>query len=339
MSSNPFFLISILLSSIIAFASVAFIVEMSLILLQRYAKFNNGRTRALLRCLPFVSLSIDLLFNAFSIGYLFNPLNCQSCVQKLILFLFFPDLKSYLYSHEISLLEHLGEATSHAIFTGISIIFIALTLFFVLRKVIEAVFVRKMLQSMLRDGIRCSRQIENTFLIKALQKNGVRIYVSHEIDIPMATHSNIIFIPKIVESHFSQEEFEAIVAHELEHILWKDPHVRFFSQLITAIFWWVPTYEFRKKLEFEQEVACDQSINRYRIQENSLASALVKITTHAKKKTYEVFCYFIKKKHILLQRLEALLNIKSKSSKYHEWMSFFVVILASLIILFCALWP
>lgn len=339
MSSNPFFLISTLLSSIIAFASVAFIVEMLLILLQRYATFNNGRTRALLRCLPFVSLAIDLLFNAFSIGYLFNPLNCRSCVQKLILFLFFPDLRSYLYAHEISLLEHLGEATSHTIFAGISIILTVITLFFVLRKVIEAIFDSRILRSMMRSGSLCSRPIENALLAKALQKNDVKIFVSNDVDIPLATYSNTIFIPSETEEHFSQEEFEAIIAHELEHIRWKDPLVRFFSQLISAIFWWVPTYQFQKRLEFEQEVACDQSVTQYSMNKNSLASALVKITTNSKKKTYDVLCYFIKKRHALLQRLEALLNIGAKSSKYYEWMSFVIVILAAMIILFCALWP
>lgn len=339
MSSNPFFLISTLLSSIIAFASIAFIVEMLLVLLQKSAKFNKGRTRALLRCLPFISLAIDLLFNAFSIGYLFNPLNCKSCVQKLILFLFFPDLKTYLYAHEISLLEHLGEATSHIIFTGISIMLTAITLFFILRKLIEALWVSKMLRSMMRNGFVCSRPIENAHLAKTLQKNDVKVFVSNEVDIPLATYSNIIFIPPETEAHFSQEEFEAIIAHELEHIRWKDPLVRFFTQLMSAIFWWVPTFEFQTRLEFEHEVACDQSITRYSINENSLASALVKITSNSKKKTYDVLCYFIKKKHALLQRLEAMLNLGSKSSKYYEWMSFIIVILAATIILFCALWP
>ena len=117
MSSNPFFLVSILLSATIAFTIVAFIVEMSLVLLPKNAKLNTG-IRSLLRWLPFISLAIDSSFRTFSIGYLFNPLNCASCVQKLILSHFFPDLKAYLYTNEISLLDDLGTGVSYAVFQG-----------------------------------------------------------------------------------------------------------------------------------------------------------------------------------------------------------------------------
>lgn len=338
MSPNPFFLISILLSALIAFSTVALIVEASLILLQRNAKFNNGRTRSFLRCLPFVSLAVDLLSKTFSIGYIFNPLNCQSCIQKLVLSVFFPELKTYLYTNEISLLRHLGEGISHTIFEGITIGLVALTLFFVFRKVAEAIFVSKMLRSTIRNGSLCSRSIHNASLNQALQKKGIKILVSNEIIIPAATYSNVILIPAAVHDHFSQEEFEAVLAHELEHILWKDPLIRFFSQLISVIFWWLPTYEFRKKLEFEQEIACDQSIVRYGIQEHFLASALLKVTTHAREKKFDILCYLTEKKHSSMRRLEAMLKTDTKSSKRFEWISFIVVILAAIIILLCALW-
>lgn len=336
MSPNPFFLLSILISAIIAFVTMAFVVEMSLVFLKKCTKLNTGRLRALLRCIPFMSLLIDLTANSLSIGYLLNPLNCSSCVQKLILNTFFPGFKAFLDAQQISLLRYLGENTSHAIFEVVGITLVGITTCLLLKRLVEAFLVRKMLQKMTCEGEVYCTPIKNILLAEALQDTGVKIIVSKEIDVPLAAYSNMIFIPKVIKDEFTTSEFEAILAHELEHIVWKDPMVRFLSRLISSIFWWVPSSSWRTKLEFEQEVACDQSIVRYGFKEASLASAILKVSRKAKTTSHTILCYLTQKKHpAIKQRLELMLNQHSSSSKYFEWISFITVILFLTALIVC----
>lgn len=336
MSSNPFFLLSILISAILAFATAAFLVEMALIILRKFPKASTSRVHAVLRSLPFISLFTDLIFSSFSLSYLLNPLNCASCVQKVILTLFFPTTKTYLYSNEISLLNHLGESSSHGIFQVVGLSLIALTLYLVGRMVSEVFAITRLLREMERSSDKSQRPIENLFLAQALRKQRVKIYVSTAIEVPLATYTKAIFIPPFIEDSFSQDEFEAVLAHELEHIYWMDPLMRLFLQVIAAVFWWVPTYACRKRLEFDQEVACDQSILRYGYEEKSLASAVMKVSTRVKSRSSELLCYLIKKKHDSVRRLELMLGVDEHSSRRFEWISFFLIIVFSVVILLCA---
>lgn len=333
MISNPFFLISILISALIAFFTVVIIVESSIILFN----IKQGRTRSILRFFPFISLSLDLLLHTFSIGHWLNPLNCSSCVQKFFLTVFFPNLKSYLYSNEVSLLTYLGAGISHTIFSIMFGVFLVITLYFILRVLFSTFVFAKALQDKITPEDICTRSIKNVLLLAAIQKNNIKIFASEEVKIPMVTCFKAIFIPrKIIE--IPQGEFEAIIAHELEHLLRKDPIIRLFSQLISSIFWWVPTHSWRKKLELDQEIACDQSISKYGLNKEFLASALMKVATTARKKSCEAFCYLNDKKHPLLRRLEMMLDLTSPHSKYCEWVSYSIFIMGSTVGLACVLW-
>lgn len=334
MISNPFFLISILISALIAFVTVVVVVESFLILF----RIKQGRVRSILRLFPFISLFLDLILNSFSVGYWLNPLNCSSCVQKFLLTLFFPNLKSYLYSNEISLITHLGSKISHSIFSIAFTLFLTMIIYFTVRLLVTTfIFSREVKWGMKSENI-CSRSIENILLATAVRKNNVKIFATEKIIIPMATYSKSIFIPKDMIEKLPQEEFEAIIAHELEHIIWRDPTIRLLSQLISSIFWWVPTHLWQKKLEFDQEIACDQSILKYGLREEFLASALIKVATTAKEKPHEILCYLSNGKHPSLKRVQMMLGLPSTDSKYYKWASYSVVTMGSAIGLVCILW-
>ncbi len=334
MISNPFFLLSILISALITFVTVVVIVESSLVLL----KIKQGRARSILRFIPFLSLFLDLLLNCFNIGYWLNPLICGSCVQKLLLTLVFPELKDYLYSNEISLLSYLGLEISHTLFSIAFVLFCTLTLYFTSRLLFEGFILVRALRSMMNPEDICSRSIENILLADAVQKSNVQIFCSEKVVIPMATYSKAIFIPSKIVNEYPQREFEAIVAHELEHVLWRDQTVRLFSQLISEIFWWVPTNSWLKKLEFDQEIACDQSVLKYGFNKEFLASALVKVARTAKEKTYKTVCYLNNEKHPSLRRVQIMLGLASTNSKSCKWVSSAVVVVGSIIGLVCTLW-
>lgn len=333
MTSNPFFLIGTLMSALIAFVTVAVIVESSLVLF----KIKQARVRAILRFLPFLSLLVDLLLNSFSIGYWLNPLSCSSCMQKFILAFFFPELETYLQTNDISLMRYLGLGVSHTIFSVAFVLFLMTSFYFIARLFIDGMILHMTLRSMMKSKDICSRPIENMALASSVQKNRIAIYVSEKITVPMATYSKAIFIPKEIVEKFPQEEFEAIIAHELEHVLWKDPIVRSFSQLISALFWWIPANAWMKKLEFDQESACDQSLLKYQFPNKFLASALVKVAMISKGKTHEALCYLSDERHPALRRVQMMLGLVSPNSKQSERMSYFVVAIASLVGLICVL--
>lgn len=292
--------------------------------------------QSILRFLPFLSLFLDLLSNSFSVSSWLNPLSCSSCVQKLLLMLFFPELKAYLYSNEMSLINYLGSGISHIIFSVVFIAFSAMSLYFTSRLILEAFILARALRPMMKSENIYRFPIGNALLADAVQKNKVKIFTSEKVTIPMATYSKAIFIPKELEK-LPQEEFEAIISHELEHVLWRDPILRLFAHLIAAIFWWVPSSSWLKKLEFDQEVSCDQSILKYGFKKEFLAAALIKVAMTARKEAYEALCYLSNKRHPALRRVQIMLDLVSTHSTRYEWVSCVVVGIVVIIGIICAL--
>lgn len=322
MSSNPFFFVSIFLSAVLAFGITAFLVEMLISSLKKIPKTRTARLFAIARTLPFVSLSLDLISSSISVGYLFNPLNCSSCIQKVILTLFFPETKNYLYANRISLVNHLGKDTSHAFFQLAGIALVLLTLFLLCRTVFELVRANNFLKVLEMNSKACSRMIENPSVLQAIKKHRIKVVVIEAINVPFATWTKVVFIPKTVVNAFSQTEFEAVLAHEIEHIRWKDPQVRIAIELISLFFWWVPTSFWRKSLEFDQEVACDQSILQHGITQSFLASALLKVSKEVKNSSYQPICYLAQKKHDSLKRLQVMMDEPNPFLNRYEWLIF-----------------
>lgn len=72
------------------------------------------------------------------------------------------------------------------------------------------------------------------------------------------------------------QNYEAVLAHEIEHIRHKDSLTRLILDFIESIFWWVPTKWLHKRIEEGQEVGCDLKCKKYGIHPNDLASAICK---------------------------------------------------------------
>lgn len=333
MISNPLFLISLFISASISFFLMAFVIESILTLF----KIKHARMRYILRSLPFLSLLTELTMSHLSLGYWLNPLNCDSCLQNLLLTLFFPNLKLFLSTNDISLKTYISAKISHPLFSIATLSFFAITLYFISRRLIEGFTLVRMLLSMHQSENKCKRPIENATLHSTLQKHHIKIFSSDKITMPMATYPKAIFIPIEIVQDFPQQEFEAIIAHELEHLLWKDQIGKFFTQLVSSFFWWLPTYSWHHKMAFEQEVACDESIKKYRFKEEFLASALVKVATFAKGKPHNTLCYFTFEKHPALKRIKIMLNLESIQSDQWEWKSYAFVIVSSIVGLLCML--
>lgn len=116
---------------------------------------------------------------------------------------------------------------------------------------------RKKFKSIQKNGSLNLKPIENLKLARNLIKYRTTILISKETQVPFAGFGNRIVIPAHLLKILSQAEYEAIISHELEHIIWKDGITRAFCQIIASIFWWIPIKNWLLGLVHEQELACD----------------------------------------------------------------------------------
>jgi beta-lactamase regulating signal transducer with metallopeptidase domain len=313
MITNPFFLVSILISALLTFFTAAFVIDFALKLL----KIHHYRIKACILLLAFASLLLELTFHSFGKYNYLNPLSCSSCFQNLILSFFFPDLKAYLTTHEIPLVNYLAIERYQGLFRTLFIGWVLMTVFMTFRVLIRLIGMKNWLRQAIRKGKECSRSIQNSALRHSLKSAGIRILTSPAVMSPMATYTREILIPQPLISRLSQQEFESIVVHELEHIRSGDPRIRLFMDGISAFFWWVPTSWLRRKIEKNQEMACDQAVEEYGYEASILASAMIKAwksiqELHSRdRKNMDFVCRLTGKENVLKLRLQTLLGISA----------------------------
>ena len=93
--------------------------------------------------------------------------------------------------------------------------------------------------------------------------------------------------PKIILStwmidHLDRREFEAVLAHELEHVVRRDYLVIWLATILRDAFFYVPTsWSAYRQLQHEKELACDDRAVGTTHRPLALASALAKVWQHA----------------------------------------------------------
>lgn len=268
-----------MMSSILVFAATALLIEGVLFLF----RIKAPRLRTLLLYLPVLKLPVDLFFYKFPEWNFFaniNPLSCQHHIEELLIGLLPPG--------SVDLIPK----------KAVLIIFGAFTFFFLFRKGAELFSYPKMRGEEYGD-------LRNQSLKRALIKHRVTVRISHDVSVPCAAFPRTIFLPASLE--LTREEREAVIAHELEHLRWKDPLFQYICGVIGALFWWIPMKRWLKKIEAQQEEACDEAITHYNIANHELAEALVKVAAFSKE-TPRPVCYLLPRKHLLVKRLTILLN-------------------------------
>lgn len=262
----------------------------------------------MMRLLPMFSLAIDFFFSKLSTGNLLNPLHCESCIQKLFLH-FAPELKHYLAEHNIAWSRHLASQMPDVLFTTFLLSFCAISAIVFVRKIVQILSFNRSLYTLIEEGDPCQRKIENQNLSHALKKQRVKIFVTDAVQSPMAAYLRTILIPKNLAELLPQDEFEAVVSHELEHLRWKDPILKLLCQIGSTLFWWVPTRWWLKRVDQDQEMSADASVQRYSLDSTALASALVKIAGKHGRSAPVTFCAFAAgKANALLARLRMTLD-------------------------------
>jgi len=255
-------------------------------------------------------LLMDLLFNQYSITYWLNPLSCASCVQKMSLEIFFPELKAYLIESKTSLISYLGAKYQSGFFIALFALFAALSFTSIVNTLIRAIGSMRLLRKAQKRASINKRVIKSEKLKHIINKKNIDIYVSDEIQVPLTVYPKILIIPAKTVEILSQQEYEAVIAHEVEHVRYQDPISRLVIHLISAFFWWIPMQSWTKKLELDQEIACDQNIIRYNLSSDSIAAALFKVAKQVK--VHRVICCFTSSGNSVVLRVQESLGFKEK---------------------------
>ncbi len=340
MMPTPFYLLSVVASTLLAFFTAACAVEFAI---SFFPKCKH-RFRSLMRMLPLLAVPLDLVLRRFCISNWINPLSCSSCLHKFILEILCPPLSAI-----VSLINHLPLKSLSDHWMGLlssaaATTFLVMTLLLVLRKLLQMLISFWNLRRVANHAVPSERSIVNVKLNNALRKHKVEVLISQQALIPLATFSRKIYLPEALMLQLTQNEFEAVLAHELEHLKWRDPTTRFFLRSIAAFFWWVPSRDWLKKWEADQETACDQSPTLYGIASDHLATALVKATkgntsspTTAGAQN-AVATRLKKKTHPALLRLQQILGVAPMEKEKLLGLNLLGVALGALILITCAIW-
>lgn len=248
-------------------------------------RIKAPRMRSILLMIPILKLVADLFlydFSSWSFLHQVNPLEATEGSRELSISLSLPfmtgiqlllqDGKTFTLADLLLFyLEPFWIKTAVIISSTVSIALISKNL---LQLFISA---RNFTLLKLQANV-CCRTIKNKELQAQLKKTGAGIFTSSNVDVPCAlgiVHKNILFPEKLMQQ-LTQQEFEAIVAHELNHLQWHDGLIRSIALLIQSLFWWVPINWCRMALEQLQEQACDKKVDAFRLSRVALASAILK---------------------------------------------------------------
>lgn len=251
-----------LFNTFVVFFFLAFAVEMIFFIF----KIKNARLRSFCRLLPLLKLPLDaFLYFCFNdyVLFNFNPFSCQYNVTQ------------FLAPHRehSSIPNFLSMHFSTPAMLTLIILFFSVTAMIFSIKLYRIIHSLRHLKMILADVKLMTRKIENKQIEAKLES--VTLLTSQKITVPCATFGNRIIFPEALVDTLSQEEFEAILAHEWQHLRWKDPHTKVIGGLIAHLFWWLPTRWWMKRCEWEQECACDSEAALFKVKGCDLASGIL----------------------------------------------------------------
>jgi beta-lactamase regulating signal transducer with metallopeptidase domain len=158
-----------------------------------------------------------------------------------------------------------------------------------------------------QDATPIHRSILNPHLESWVNKKKVKYLASSTIHSPCIARKTLLFPSNLIDD-LSQHEFEAIIAHEMAHLRWKDCILRLMCWLISAIFWWIPTQWWRKSMKNLQEKASDLAIHQFEISKFDLAAAVLKVARNTQPPFLKPAISFVERKTFLINRMQMILQ-------------------------------
>jgi beta-lactamase regulating signal transducer with metallopeptidase domain len=332
---------NLIINSFLAFLTVGLLIRFITFVF----RIKQSRFKAILWSLPLVKLALDPFlydFHNWALMHQINPIEAETGSRMLAVIVgsptsiadFFPLTTAIRFSvgngHTFSPADIAALTVSPLAVKGMILVMAAVSFallgiyLFRLRKSIL------FLSGIVRRADFCKRDLKNPEIIKRMKKTKSIVITSKEIDTPCAfgIFRKWICFPSNQIEAFSQDEFEAIVAHELHHLSWYDGVVRVLSKCIVVAFWWIPTRWLLSKVEYEQEIACDAHIRKFNIAQVDLASAILKTLKAGRNSAgtpIPVFSTCFIQGSLLSKRLQPLLEEPKEVSKIIKWVQICLV--------------
>jgi hypothetical protein len=300
----------LVLNTFLVFTVLALSIELFLFIFG----IQNSRIRYCCRILPIIKIPFDFFIFALYGDSLFvnlNPFSCEIYLQEFITNLF-PSIFSTPFGSDRHLIipEYIAMQIPYIWLQIFIIGTVIISCLAISWKIYQFLSSNRFLKKVLLAAIPCSKPIFNSQLQTKLNNLNAVILTSTEINIPFAANQRYIIFPADLLDKFSQNEFEAVIAHEVEHLIWKDPIFKLLCSITCSVFWWIPSAWWLKRLEADQEQASDFGINRYSIDTFALASALLKVVNQSKylKCRIAAICPLDSPKSSHTERLDKILN-------------------------------
>lgn len=327
--------LNVVVNAWLAFLTTFFLIELFL----KISPFQNIRMISLIRMIPIIKLPFDVWladWSRWALLHGISPLECAEGSRMLFIGCSWIDALSTVAwipialrigfelagGYTFSLIDLLSPLINLGVVRAISYLFIVLTglKFLNLGVKIWKQNIRK--KEFLKGCSPCYRAIENLELKKALLLERTEIFINAGYaGSPLLIG---IFQPKIIFPErllqlLDQKEYEAILAHELQHAIHKDIFIRGMLKVIDKCFWWIPLKRLINAIELGQEFACDQSVEKYKIDSIELASGIVKVAKFSVATSPALFGAQLYREKLLKKRIQTLLNGSNKFKRGFAW--------------------
>jgi len=148
-----------------------------------------------------------------------------------------------------------------------------------------------------------------------------------------------ICLPEDATQKLSDEELNAVIAHEMGHVRYYDLVVTLVIQGLGDLFWFVPGYRWlSRKIDRLREIVADSWAVSSSIEPQFLASALLKLKEIPENNEgFALYSAFFREKSLLKERIERLIGgVEEPSPRFgwqNSWLRFGVTIFISVVVL------
>lgn len=342
---------NIIINSFLAFLTIAFSIQLLIFIF----RVKQPRFKAILLYIPLVKLAFDPFlydFQNWALTHQINPIEAETGSRALSLLICCPttiaDLIPLTTAVRLSINADqtftladvaalsIGPVITKGIvlFMGtVSLILFAAFLFRLGRSLMVLSHIRQ-------HATPYKKPLQNRQLLRKMKQANSQLIISSEIETPCAfgIFNKKICFPSQLVYRLSQDEFEAIIAHELDHVCWNDGMIRLLSHFFCTLFWWVPTGWWLNLIESTQEKACDAKVSQFNMLKLDLASAIIKTAKTAKSSSLSIlFTCFIQDASIL-KRLQLLLKEPESKKGHFRWLQISLVAVIAISIFFGKFW-
>lgn len=256
------FTLNVIINSLLTFATAWFLIELLIVCL----RIKSGRLSSYLRMVPILKLPLDLFlydFSRWAFLHHVDPMACELGTRTLSAALVCPCVGFIPFRAGIALTLNNGLTFTVADMIAHYIAFDLL-----------------MGVSLICALVSCFRIV--LIIVKFPQRVDENLSPC-----VFGLFRPRIFVPDQFRRLLTVTEYQAVIAHEQEHVKHRDPLVKVILLVIAAFFWWVPARRLLSKIEMDQEIAADSASVRSGIAPEELASAMKKTMQHLRCRALE----------------------------------------------------